>query len=600
MRTSLTTIAAATLLVSGALKAETVDPVVVTANNTEQPLSTVTTPTYVITRDEIEEKGWETVAEALQHVPGVSITNSGGLGKATTIYIRGQNGNGILFMIDGIMVADPSNITLSPHIENLPLANVARIEVVEGPQSGIWGANASGGVINIITQQAGHNNFSLKIGSENTRQFTANLGKRFKAGDFAVYVANINTDGYTALKPYGSSGKGYEKDGYQQTDVGFKIGVNASKYHRFELQLDKTEAAAQFDNAYPYDPNSTADANERSLLNKVARYYYTKGAVKGRLQISEYTVDRTTYSAYGPYGSKGNLTTFSGKVGYDYAPSSNIQVAAGNQRIQGNSDAYWHDWIGVTHVHKLSSISLVEALRYDNYDRFKDATTGKVGLMVPLVSGVQIKANYGAGYNAPSAFQVGYQNTQTLKPEKVEGWDISLSGLGATLTYFDQSIKDQIAFDYTTFDRYYNTKGTNTYKGYVFSYQRGFGNWHINLNHTWLEARNDQGQLLARRPLQEGSLMIDYYGFSRWHLGTVIRHVGDYYDTDGQSGANMGNYTVVDATVNYDLNRHFTLFAKGINLFDEDYYLAADQNNPPQYGYNTGGFQWRIGLRGKF
>jgi outer membrane cobalamin receptor len=115
-----------------------------------------------------------------------------------------------------------------------------------------------------------------------------------------------------------------------------------------------------------------------------------------------------------------------------------------------------------------------------------------------------------------------------------------------------------------------------------------------------LEARNDQGQLLARRPLQEGSLMLDYYGFSQWHLGTVIRHVGDYYDTDGTSGANLGNYTVVDLAVNYNLNRHFAVFAKAINLFDEDYYLAADQNNPPQYGYNTGGFQWRIGLRGTF
>ncbi|HIQ40732.1 MAG TPA: TonB-dependent receptor [Sulfurivirga caldicuralii] len=600
MRIPLTTVVAATLLASGTLKAETLDPIVVTANNTAQPLSTVTAPTYVITEEEIAEKGWETVAEVLQHVPGISISHSGGLGKTTNIYLRGLSSNGILFLIDGQMVADPSNTTLAPQIENLPLSNVARIEVVAGPQSGIWGANASGGVIHIITRKAGANHFTVKVGSENTRQFTAHLSKRFQGGDLSVYVASLDTEGFTALKLYGSNGSGDEKDGYQQTDLGFKVGIDADQHHRFELQLDKTAAQAQFDSAFPYDPNSTADANERNLLNKVARYRYAKDALTGTLQIAEYTIDRTSYSAYGPYGSKGNLTTVSAKLGYAYAPSSHIQMAGGNQRIQGNSDAYWHDWVGVTHVHRLGSLSLVEALRYDNYDRFKDATTGKLGIKVPLFGDMHLKANYGTGYNAPSAFQVGYQNTQTLKPEKVEGWDIALSGLGASLTYFDQSIHDQIVFDYTTYDRYRNAQGSRTYKGYVLTYQQGFGDWHINLNHTWLEARNDQGQLLARRPLQEGSLMIDYYGFSRWHLGAVIRRVGDYYDGDGRSGTNLGNYTVVDATVNYGLNRHFTLFAKGINLFNQDYYLATDQNNPPQYGYNTGGFQWRLGLRGKF
>ena len=178
---------------------------------------------------------------------------------------------------------------------------------------------------------------------------------------------------------------------------------------------------------------------------------------------------------------------------------------------------------------------------------------------------------------------------------------MTLGGYGAQLTYFDQESKDAITYGGTYPNDYYtNASGKNTYKGWQFSYQRAIGPVALALNYSWLEARNDQGQLLLRRPLQEGSLLLDYYPNAKWHVGTVIRHIGDMYDTNGSTGYNLGNYSVVDLKVDYAINRHFTVFAKAINLFDEDYATAADQKNPPQYVYNSGGFQWRIGLRGKF
>jgi vitamin B12 transporter len=318
-------------------------------------------------------------------------------------------------------------------------------------------------------------------------------------------------------------------------------------------------------------------------------------------KILEYKIDRTSYSSFGASTFKGNVTTHSTLVGYQYTSDSTLQLSAGNQRLQGKNNAYWHDYVGITHTHKVGSISLVEAIRYDNYDKFKDATTGKVGIKIPLVNLASLSANYGTSYNAPSAFQVGYGQTQNLKPESTTGWDITLNAFGAFLTYFDQETQDAIVYGGVWPNDYYtNASGKTTYKGWQFGYQRSFNDLALNLNYSWLEARNDQGQLLGRRPQQEGSVMLDYYGFSKWHLGTVIRHVGDYYDTDGTSGENLGNYTLIDANIDYMLNKHFTIYAKAINLFNVDYYTATDQNNPPQYGYNTGGFQWRVGLRGNF
>jgi len=599
MKKTLISAAIAGTMVSNISYATQLDPVVVTANNLKQPLSTVTSTTYILTRDDIEERGWETIAEALSSLPGINISRNGGPGTSTSVHVRGQSGQGVLFMIDGEMIADPSNISLSPLVENLSLDQVERIEVVLGPQSGIWGANASGGVINIITRKAGRQTLLLETGSENSRRISATASKKSERYSLLASIASLNTEGYTAVKKFGTSGKHDEKDGFQQDDVLFKASISPTPDHTVGFSLQHTAATTEFDN--PNDPNETATYNERDLLNKRAWYAYQHDRFNMKLSVSEYTVDRTSYSAYGPYSAHGNLTSWQALAGYAYAPESTLQVIAGNQRIQGNTDAYWHDFAGLTHVHRLGPLYFTEAVRQDHFDKFEDATTGKIGFKLPFKKGFSLQGNYGTSYNAPSAFQVGYGATQNLKPESGEGWDLGLSILGATLTYYEQTVKDAIIYAGTWPNDYYtNANGKNHYSGWEFSYERGWGDWHIGLNYTWQEARDDNHTFLARIPHDKGTLTLDYYGLPKWHIGTEIRHVGDYYDTAGSSGENLGNYTLVNLKVDYTINRNFTVYAKAINLFDKDYYTAADQANPHQYGYNTGGFQWRIGLNGTF
>ncbi|SIN95641.1 vitamin B12 transporter [Sulfurivirga caldicuralii] len=578
--------------------AEQLDPIVVTANNLEQPISSVTSPTYVITREEIDTRGWETLTDALTSLPSVSFNRAGGPGTLTTVRMRGQDGKGILFMIDGQMVADPGGTTLSPTIENLSLDQVERIEVVLGPQSGIWGSNASAGVINIITRQAGHQTLLVEGGSENTRRISATASKKTERYSLLASLSSVNTEGYTAVKKYGSAGKHNEKDGFRQDDVLFKASVSPRKGHALGVSLQHTTANAEFDDSN--NPEQTATHNERDLLNKRAWYAFQHGGLNLKLSVSEYTIERTSYSSWGPYSSHGNLTRWSGLAGYTYTPHSTLQLTAGNERLQGNKDAYWHDYAGITHVHTLGRLQLTEALRTDHFDKFKDATTGKLGFKLPFET-FSLQGNYGTSYNAPTPFQVSYGATQNLKPEAGKGWDLGISAFGATLTYYDQSIEDAIIYAGTWPNDYYtNAKGKNRFSGWEFSYSGGWGDWDVGLNYAWLDARDKNDTFLARVPHDKGTLTLDYYGFSKWHLGTEVQHMGDYHDTDGSSGKNLGNYTLVNVKADYALNRHFSLYAKAINLFDVDYYTAADQQTPPQYGYNTGGFQWRVGLRGKF
>ncbi len=606
MKKSSLSIAIASILSSQMLLAETLPPVVVTPNNLQQPEETVTSITHVITREEIEENGWETVAEALNSLPNISISSNGGLGTATSVYLRGQNGNGILFLIDGEMIADAAGTTLAPQIENLLLDNVERIEVVEGPQSGVWGANASGGVINIITRQAGQNSVSITAGSNNTRQISTFVSKKSKMLTLSAHLSSLSTEGYSALKPYEGSDSGLEKDGFSQDSLGFKARITPVQHHAFEVKVDNTQATASFDSTS--DPNSTADYNERRFLNKSLRYFYQEKHLQGKLSLSEYVTDRTSYSAFGSTPFKSNLTTFNGQVSYQYHPKNTLQFAAGNQRIQGNNEAYWHDYVGLTHVHTFDKLSLTEAIRYDHYDRFKDASTGKVGFKYPFSKNLSIQANYGTGYNAPSAYQIGGL-TENLKPESTEGWDSSLQWKTINISYFYQTTKNLIQYN-SGFDStltYVNLKDKSTFKGWSIGYKNNFSYFNIQLNYDWLEAYNPYIGNLTHRAFQKGTLRLNYLGFNRWDVNTTIKYVGDLYDAkyDSQKNLyvpsyNIGNYTTMDIAATYYITKHFHIFLKAINLFDTDYYQAADGNTPPSYGYNTGGFQWRIGLRGSF
>lgn len=599
MKKTLLSAAIASILLTPAY-AEQLDPIVVTANNLEQPLSSVTSPTFVITREEIDERGWETLADALKTVPSISFSRSGGQGTLTTVRVRGQNGKGILFMIDGQMIADPSNTTLSPQIENITLDQIERIEVVLGPQSGVWGSNASAGVINIITRQAGHQSLIVEGGSENTRRINAVASRKTDQFSLLASISSFNTEGYTAVKKYGTSGKHDEKDGFQQDDILMKATVSPHSGHTLGMSVEKTRATGELDDEN--NPNQTAGRYERELLNQRAWYAFTSGRLKLKLGVVESTIERTSYSAWGPYSAQGNLTEWNGQLGYTYAPHSTLQLSAANQRVQGNNDAYWHDAVGLTHVHQLGGLQLTEALRSDHFDKFKDATTGKVGFKWPVGKSFSIQGNYGTSYNSPTPFQLGYGETQNLKPESSEGWDLGVSALGATLTYYEQSLKDALVYGGTWPNDYYtNADGKQKFSGWEFSYSRGWGDWHASLNYAWLNARDENGTFLARVPHDKGTLTLDYYGINKWHVGTEINHVSDYYNSQGSSGTNLGNYTTVDVKADYNINRHFNVYARAINLFDVDYYTATQNyQEPPQYGYNTGGFQWRVGLRGKF
>jgi len=209
---------------------------VTSATKSEQSIKDVTANVEVITSVELEEKHIATVSEALNTLSGISITSNGGLGQLDSLFIRGIDSKRILILIDGIRYNEPTGLSGAP-LAQLMVTDIEKIEIVKGAQSGIWGADASGRVINIISKKPkkGFNgDVLLEGGSFNTKKIATTLSAKQDKYFIKLNVNKISTDGFSAFEAkkgtvnYGKRGDdlGLEKDGYENTTYSIQGGVN--------------------------------------------------------------------------------------------------------------------------------------------------------------------------------------------------------------------------------------------------------------------------------------------------------------------------------------------------------------------------------------
>ena len=581
------------------------DNIVVSANNMSQNIQSVTSQVNVITREDIEQKNYQILGDALKSVPGVSVKNTGGLGKSSSIFMRGASSSDrqVLILIDGIEQTDPAGI--GANVANMLLSNVERIEILKGPQSGVWGANASAGVINIITIKGQKiANINIEMGSNNTKKLATTLGSSNKQFDFAFHLENITTDGFTAIKPYQSNESSYEDDGFNQTDVSFKMGINITPAHRIETLIKNTSASNEYDSGT--NPDADTLSNDNEITTRQLQYLYNQDRVNGRLYINEQTLDGTFSSGY---KTEGLIKSLGGQLGYQYGQQNALNVSLEKKHFRDTlSDTeYTNTGYAIANSHYLTpSLVLNEALRYDEYDKFDNATTGKIGLKNQFTEQIFIAANYGTGYNAPSLYQVSQPaNPTELKPESVEGYEFTLGAYGAEVTYFNSQTEDLLEGQGFWPNNYYvNADGKTTTEGWELNYQKELDaiNTHFAVNATWLTAKNANKEIKAYIPQQQASLTIDNYSFNNMHLGLETCYTGTNYSADNEVGAQIGEYFVTDFNIDYQVNKNLNLYAKVVNLTDEDYITSVADwpatNVTPNYVYANGGRQFFVGVRG--
>lgn len=600
---TLSIVASATLVASLGANTLTLDPIVVSATKAEQSLKDTTANINIITSEEIEEKHYTTVADALNSLPGVSVTANGGLGTTQTVFMRGMDTNRVLVLINGIRYQDPSN-TSGANFAHLIVSDIERIEVIKGAQSGIWGADASAGVINIITKSAKegtHAGVTLEKGSFSTQKWGGFLSHKADKYDVKLSFDRIMSDSFTAQAPKGTDIDNYENDPYANTT--FNLGGHFRPTSTDIVGVHYTNISALGNYDGWSDPDLTQRSDVRTKLYGIS-YDKTLDAhtVSLKANLSKFTRDELD-TTYGVKVFNGKTKQFELNDQFHYHEKDLLVVGlmrevfdvdyitastATDQKHVTSKAAY------LTNSNAMGNLILTESLRRDDYSNFEGKTTGKVGTKYTITKDLYISGNYGTAYTSPNIIQIlnpwGTSNSD-LKPENTRSFDASVGYKNFTATYFENYVKDLIQWDAST---YKNLNGTSTFKGYEFSYQQNLIDaLLLNANYTHLARFEDKdGKDLARRPKREAKVSLDYYGIKQWHFGLNGHCIGTRYNGANQTGTQTGRYTIANMVINYDLADSIQLYGKIDNVTDK-YYQTVD-------GYATSPRAWYVGLKASF
>ncbi len=573
---------------------------VTSATKSEQKLKDVTANVDVITAEDIESRKFKTVVEALQTITGIQVSQSGGIGQQTSLFLRGMGSDKTLVLIDGIRYNDPSGN--GANFEHLMINDIERIEVIKGAQSSIWGADASAGVINIITKSAKdgtHGNATIEYGRYNSKTAKANISHKNENFDAKFGAMIVDTDGFSAMTPKGEKAKKYEDDGYKNRNINLKLGYNFDEQNRvstsYELIDTKTDIDG-YDSSYNPDPNNKDIAKTKTHLANLT--YENRNDIALTKVYTNYSDFKRTYTD-GTSKYKGTIKEYGVNTSIDYLNSSNLTLGADYKKFENKANIdkeYNNKGIFISNTNKFFDDKTIftQALRYDRYSDFENKTTGKIGIKQYIVDELNISSNYGTGYNIPTTFQLydtsyGMGN-ENLNPEKTKSYDIGIEYKGFSITYFNTKVNNLIVAPASVYE---NVEGDSKFKGIEVAYKNYVTeDIFLNLNYTRLSAKNKDKEEFGRRPKNKLGFGVDYYGLKDFHLNVNGEYIGERYDFDNKQGAKTGNYTIWNAVVDYDISKNFSTYLKLDNIFNKDYQIVD--------GYATSQRAAYLGIKASF
>lgn len=627
----------------------------VTATQVSTLLPDVPAGVTVITAAEIQARGYTTLVQALGAVPGLGVVQSGGPGNQASVFIRGTDSEDVLVLLDGVPANDPSEANDAFAFGNVTLNDIARIEVVRGPMSGLYGSNAIGGVINIITVQgsgAPHVNFAAGGGWPAQGQGGATISGATGKFDYALtgavdeeagfdYTARRFSGIYTGNRDPFRSKLGSLNLGYSPVD-GTRIGL--------QIRAQKTDAGYP-DLGYPVfdDPDEFEDNTDifgklgvtSNLFNGLLTTELFVARVQNTLHISNLldADDPNGEAADEHYHGIRTDAQWNNTVHVpDYGPAEFTSLLFGVEILDDRSkfdvnDAYFgvpftagsntsqHTTAGHVGVQTTLAgrLTLTGALRDDSVSSFGSVVTGRFGgvLAVPEAD-LHVKASYGTGFLAPSLFDLygqessggylEYYGNPDLKPEHSSGYDAGLqfdipafdqpNFASISATYYFNNITDLITAT-PNFESVENI-GHSRISGVETELVLNPTPWaSADLTYTYTYARDvTDGTPLLRRPENAGSATVTLTPLPAISIVPQVQYIGRFEDyLYADSGFPTGDGlnepgTIVNLTASYAVRPQYSLFAEAKNLFESRY--------EPVNGLQIPGQSFLFGIRGSF
>jgi len=604
------------------------------ANRTDQNVKDLTESITIITAEDMEESRIITLSDALNRLGNITMISNGGLGQNSSFLLRGMDSRNTLVLIDGMRYNDITGLS-GAQFSHIMIADIAQIEIIKGAQSGIWGADASAGVINIVTKRSEkgmHLAANVETGSFNTQRGSLQASYKTDLFDAVVGISRTKTEGFSAAEPdhgtvdYGKRGNelGYEKDAYSNNTYTIKLGVNITDEDRLEASFRRIDTFTEYDGR-DFGTDQSLDAENYVTTAWGTTAYFEK--IDNRFFTGEYSHKDKVHDISLQYSHSsfkrlvqdftGNIEEISLQDRINYSQDSFLRIGGSYQRFEHennygsafdqhyNSKAiFGTNYNKFTLFDQLGDTLFTQSLRYDNYSAFENKTTGKVGLKQFVSGDIYLSSNYGTAYNAPSLYQLYAPSfidffsglpvpvgNDSLTPEETTTIDVTLGNDNLTLTYFHNKVDNLIEYDNGL--GYQNVSGTSIIKGIEAGYKDDFFDiLAVNINYTYLDAKNADGEFLLSRPKHQIDGNLIYYVNEDLNIGLNGQYIGERYDKNDRQGAQTGKYALYNAVINYTINNNFTVYAKIDNIGDK-YYQVRD-------GYATAERSYYAGLNAKF
>jgi len=595
-----------------------IDEIVVTSSKIGVPLRQVGVAMSVIDQQDIELRGFASVADVLRTQPGIAVSTNGGVGNTTSLRIRGEESFRTLAIIDGVRISDPTRTQVGPNFDHLlTTGDLQRIEILRGPQGFIYGADA-GGVVNIITR-TGAGDIGGLVGTEygafGTWRVDGTVAGGNDNGDFFVSGTNLESDGFNVQE---ADDVLRDKDGYDNTTLHGKFGWNPTADSRLQLVVRDVDATSQFDGCgFPttHDCKSASDQTTWRISADI-----TSGQFTHALAYSNMAVESESFAdGLSAFATDGDLSraeytgsykpfdTLTLVYGVDYQ-QEDIVSSNGDNRDRDQT-AFYLEYQGQLD----DSFFITAGARLDDNEDFGKHTSVRLSgaYLVDLNSrgSLKYRASYGSGFRAPSLFEISYNNGPfafppasgvTLKEESSSGFDVgieyvSASDMSLQLTYFDQKIDDAILFDLSGFSGYLQDTGTSHSRGLEFGLEVPVSErWGLLGNFTWNDTEDTSGQQRIRRPEFFGNLGIRFASADKKTraLASYRTAQNTVDEIFGLGRVPLEDYGVLDLSVSHTFGDSFELYGRVKNALNKNYQEVT--------GFRTGGRAAYTGGRFRF
>lgn len=559
---------------------------------------------WIIDETLIRQRAQVDLIDVLASAPGVTINQNGPFGGQATARIRGAASGQTLVLLDGVPVNDVTSPAGGFDFGPADTSGLARIEILKGPQSTLWGSDAIGGVVNLVTHRPRpglRGGVGLGVGSYGDARVEARVEGGNDRGAARLTLAHRRLDGISrADEADGNT----EKDGHEVHTVTLAGRVAVTRDVHLDLDVRHFEADTEFD-AFGV-VTGTMDGDERSRTRQTTAqlalgFAAFEGRLDNRFKFAWTDLDRDSFSGGAPSFSASGQRRFWQYQG-NLALGDRQQLAFGveHEDTEDGDDEAGTDGAYVLYeLRPIDALTLAVGVRSEDTDRFGSETVGRLSAAYRFVDALTLRASWGAGFKAPTIFQNTFfccgavAPNPDLRAESSEGWDVGADleladGRAAVaLTWFHQDTTDQIDFDFAA-GGYLNIAEVET-DGVEFAFDVVLTD-HLDAaaNLTWLDSRDGNDQALARTPEWTADISLNWRPRADVDAALVLIHNGEETDSYGTVDA----WTRADATVNWRVNDKLTVFGRLENLTDTDYQQV--------FGYGTPGRSGRVGFRVAF